>query len=370
MLLDPATLFADGGGALAQWEPSADGRSLLYAVQQGGSDWRTLRVLDVESGRTLPDRIERVRYSSLAWRADGRGFFYARFDSVGGKDMLRDQRVYYHALGTAQAADPLVYATPAQPGLRHGVRVTDDGRWLVIQSSPGTGDARGRGAGPAPAGCRQADPPRRAGCPAMGLCRQCRRQALFPDAGRRPARPHRHVRCGASRSSPAGGRRAAATRAGRRQSGRRAPRHRLSLRRRIRRRAGRSRRAVRGPGADAGASVRRRALPGGPAIPRRFFRFSDFTTPDRIYRFDVATGATTPFAIPRLPFVPSRFQHRDGHVPLARRHARAAVPGAAQGCRQLRQARADTALRLWRLCEVGDAVPSRRPAWPGWSRAA
>jgi prolyl oligopeptidase len=142
LLLDPNGLAADGATALAEWRPSDDGRHLLYAVQDGGTDWRILRLIDVDSGRTLDDRIQWVKFSDLAWRKDGSGFFYARFDppreGEAFQSTLLDQRVFFHAVGTAQAQDRLVYATPKRPALMHGVEVTDDGRWLLIRSSEGT----------------------------------------------------------------------------------------------------------------------------------------------------------------------------------------------------------------------------------------
>ncbi len=66
LLLDPNAFAPEGTRALAQWEPSVDGRYLVYAVQDAGSDWRTLRVLDVEAGRTLDERIEGVKFSAIA----------------------------------------------------------------------------------------------------------------------------------------------------------------------------------------------------------------------------------------------------------------------------------------------------------------
>ncbi|HEX7821934.1 MAG TPA: prolyl oligopeptidase family serine peptidase [Sphingobium sp.] len=144
LLLDPNTLARDGATALAEWDVSDDGRYLLYAVQEGGTDWRTLRVLDVDTGRTLDDRVEWVKYSGLSWANDGRGFYYSRFDAPadGGKFQatVENQRIFYHALGTAQAADSLVYATPDSPKLGHVAEVTDDGRWLLVTSSEGTDD--------------------------------------------------------------------------------------------------------------------------------------------------------------------------------------------------------------------------------------
>ena len=142
LLIDPNTWSADAATALAQWLPSRDGRRLLYAVQEGGSDWRTLRVLDVANGQVLPDEIQWVKFSNLAWARDGSGFFYSRFPEpergAAFQSLNRDQAVYFHRLGTPQSADRLIYATPRRPELNHTAEVSSDGRWLIITSSSGT----------------------------------------------------------------------------------------------------------------------------------------------------------------------------------------------------------------------------------------
>ena len=141
-LIDPNGWAKDGATALAEWQPSPDGTRLLYAVQDGGSDWRTLRVLDVASGRDLSDSIAWVKYSQLAWDGAGAGFYYSRFAAPGEGDRLRarseNQQVYYHRLGTPQDEDRLIYATPSRPKLGHSARVSDDGRWLIITSAQST----------------------------------------------------------------------------------------------------------------------------------------------------------------------------------------------------------------------------------------
>ena len=53
VLIDPAAWSQDGADALAEWAPSDDGRLVAYTVQEGGTDWRTIRVLDVEIGEVL-----------------------------------------------------------------------------------------------------------------------------------------------------------------------------------------------------------------------------------------------------------------------------------------------------------------------------
>ena len=142
LLIDPNTLSTDGATALGEWEPSEDGSKLLYAIQDGGTDWRTVKVLDVTTGQPLPDSIEWVKFSNLAWAKDGSGFYYSRFPEppAGQKfqSLNENQAVYFHKLGTPQASDTLVYSTPETPKRGHGAAVTDDGKWLVITTTEGT----------------------------------------------------------------------------------------------------------------------------------------------------------------------------------------------------------------------------------------
>ena len=56
-LIDPNGWSADGATALAEWTPSEDGKLLAYAVQDGGTDWRTVKVMDVATGKILSDEL-------------------------------------------------------------------------------------------------------------------------------------------------------------------------------------------------------------------------------------------------------------------------------------------------------------------------
>lgn len=145
VLIDPNPWAKDGATALAEWAPSEDGKYLLYAVQDGGSDWRTVKVKDVATGQDLPDSIQWVKFSALSWAKDGSGFYYSRFPEPDAKgafqDLNRDQAVYFHRLGTLQSADVLVHATPDDPELNNTAHVTDDGKYLLAYASKGT-DAR------------------------------------------------------------------------------------------------------------------------------------------------------------------------------------------------------------------------------------
>ncbi len=147
VLLDPNTWSEDGTVALAGFAVSDDGRYLAYGVADGGSDWRTWRVLSIEDGNLLPDELRWLKFTSAAWTPDGRGFFYGRYDApeegAEYQELNLNQQLYYHRVGTPQSEDVLVYRRPDHPDWGFFPEVTEDGRYLVVTIWKGT-DARYR----------------------------------------------------------------------------------------------------------------------------------------------------------------------------------------------------------------------------------
>jgi len=144
LLLDPNAWAADGATALDAWRPSLDGKLLLYSVQDGGSDWRTLRVLDVASGKVLDDEVRWVKFTDLAW-VGGEGFLYSRFPEPKPGEAHQaanfHQEVWFHRIGTPQADDERIHATPDHPEYSHTAEITKDGHHAIITTAIGT-DAR------------------------------------------------------------------------------------------------------------------------------------------------------------------------------------------------------------------------------------
>ncbi|WP_422058076.1 prolyl oligopeptidase family serine peptidase [Sphingomonas sp.] len=142
VLIDPNGWAKDGATALSEWVPSEDGKLLVYGIQDGGSDWRTVRVMDVATGKTLGDELKWIKFSALSWAKDGSGFYYSRFPAVREGEAFQalneNQAVYFHRIGTSQDQDKLIYATPDHPRRGHFAQVTDDGNWLVITTTEGT----------------------------------------------------------------------------------------------------------------------------------------------------------------------------------------------------------------------------------------
>ena len=147
VLLDPNTLSKDGTVALNGTALSDDGGYLAYGTSDGGSDWTIWHVRDVASGADLADELRWVKFSGASWSKDGKGFFYSRYDAPApGAELQavnRNQKLWFHAVGTPQSQDVLVYERPDHPEWSFGGAVTDDGRWLVISVGEGT-DPRNR----------------------------------------------------------------------------------------------------------------------------------------------------------------------------------------------------------------------------------
>ncbi|MDE2596390.1 MAG: S9 family peptidase [Sphingomonadales bacterium] len=141
LLLDPNSWAKDGATALDEWKPSDDGRLLLYSVQDGGSDWRTLKLLDVAHGTVLADEIRWAKFTQLSW-VGSKGFLYSRMpEPKPGEEFTAkagNSAIWYHAVGTSQAQDRLVLATPDHPELYHEVFMSSNGRYGLIRSYNGT----------------------------------------------------------------------------------------------------------------------------------------------------------------------------------------------------------------------------------------
>ncbi len=142
VLLDPNKLAADGTVALAGIAVSPNGSLLAYGTAASGSDWNEWKVRDIATGKDLADHLKWVKFSSTAWTRDGKGFFYSRYDEPKEATKLADvnyfQKLYYHKIGTQQAADTLVYDRPDEKEWGFQAHTTDDGHYLLITATKGT----------------------------------------------------------------------------------------------------------------------------------------------------------------------------------------------------------------------------------------
>ena len=140
--IDPNELSPDGSIAMSYWAASPDGQHLVYGQSEGGSDWSTVHVRDLSNGKTLTDVVRWVKFSGISWTEDGKGFFYGRYpEPPPGKALeaaVADKKIFYHRLGTEQSADPLIYERPEEPQLFIDAELDETGRYLWIITNKGT----------------------------------------------------------------------------------------------------------------------------------------------------------------------------------------------------------------------------------------
>ena len=142
VLLDPNALSPDGTVALSASAFSEDGTRLAYSISSSGSDWQEWHVRDVASGADLPDIVRWSKFSNAAWRRDGSGFYYSRYDEPSAENTFKGtnffHRVYFHRLGTPQSADVLIYERSDQKDWNFAATTSEDGSYLIIDASRGS----------------------------------------------------------------------------------------------------------------------------------------------------------------------------------------------------------------------------------------
>ena len=142
VLLDPNSWTKDGTEALSGLAVSDNGLYLAYGVSKSGSDWQTWKLLNIATAKPMGEELEWVKFSGASWTNDNRGFFYSRFPApekgAAFQATNKNQKLYYHRLGTPQSQDVLVYERPDHPEWTIGGGVTEDGRYLIISIGDGT----------------------------------------------------------------------------------------------------------------------------------------------------------------------------------------------------------------------------------------
>lgn len=125
VFLDPNKLSIDGTVALKDISFSNDGKYFAYTISRNGSDWEEIYVMDVKTRTLLDDHIVWAKFTGAVWC--GNGFYYSAYDAPEkGKETSAKneiQKVYYHKIGTTQAEDVLFYENPVNPLRFYGVEV-------------------------------------------------------------------------------------------------------------------------------------------------------------------------------------------------------------------------------------------------------
>jgi oligopeptidase B len=125
LLLDCNIEAGDGYFGFGGAEHSPDHKLLAWAADIQGSEYYTIHIRDIATGKDTGEVIEEAGDGGT-WAPDGQSIYYTELD-----ESHRPYRVRRHVVGTAQADDVSVYEE-ADPGFFVGVGETLSRRYIVI----------------------------------------------------------------------------------------------------------------------------------------------------------------------------------------------------------------------------------------------
>ncbi|KAM7536755.1 hypothetical protein Aperf_G00000081049 [Anoplocephala perfoliata] len=138
VFFDPNSLSKDGLISLNTYSFSKDGEYFAYGLSNAGSDWVKIQVKKVSTGEVLEDKLERVKFTSIRWTVDGKGFFYGCYPDASSTsdgtetDANENQKLMYHYLGRPQSEDVLCVEWPDHPKWLSEADISDCGRFVFI----------------------------------------------------------------------------------------------------------------------------------------------------------------------------------------------------------------------------------------------
>ena len=143
VLIDPNQFSNDGTVSLGGTSISNDASHIAYSISDGGSDWRTWKIMNIETGEVLDDELNWAKFSGASWENDDSGFYYRKYDEPDGellKELNESPKLMFHKIGTNQSEDKLIYENPQNPRWGFGITVIKDSDMKLLSISEGTDD--------------------------------------------------------------------------------------------------------------------------------------------------------------------------------------------------------------------------------------
>ncbi|MFM7814280.1 MAG: S9 family peptidase, partial [Flavobacteriales bacterium] len=140
VFLDINTLDPNGLASASLIGADDQNRWMAVSINEAGSDWSSIVVYDIASGKPMQDRLEWVKFSGAKWMGDG--FYYSRYprpepgQELSGNNLYHS--VYFHRIGTPQDQDQLIHKDEARPYMYNNVGLSEDKRYLFLTAAPGT----------------------------------------------------------------------------------------------------------------------------------------------------------------------------------------------------------------------------------------
>lgn len=132
LLLDPNQW---GLKTLGSVYPSRDGRYLAYGIEDPGKENPVIKIMEVETGKILPDSLQGWRQGHITWLANNSGFYYTANPLKGtvpeGEENYLDA-VYFHKIGTSSSEDKKIFFHPAVKEFFHYSSISEDGKYILF----------------------------------------------------------------------------------------------------------------------------------------------------------------------------------------------------------------------------------------------
>jgi len=150
VVVDPNRIDPSGETAIDFYAPSLDGSKVAVSLSKNGSEDGTVYVFETATGKQLSDELPHVNGGtaggSVAWNADGSGFWRTRYPAEGerpAEDLPFYQQVYFHRLGDPASADTYVLGKEFPKIAEVALETSDDGRYVLCNVSNGDGGEHG-----------------------------------------------------------------------------------------------------------------------------------------------------------------------------------------------------------------------------------
>jgi prolyl oligopeptidase len=132
-IIAASALSSDFTKTLEIFDVSPDGRLVAYGIRTGGEDETEVRVLEVDTGRELPDRLPRGIHYAVRFLPDRAGFLYTLRTAAG-------TRIHEHRMGTSAARDALLFGAEYGDEKLIWLEASDDRRYWLATVAHGAGD--------------------------------------------------------------------------------------------------------------------------------------------------------------------------------------------------------------------------------------
>ena len=134
-LIDATKLSADQNTSITINDIPEDASLLVYGVREGGADEESVHLFDIATRKELPDTLPKARYAGISLSPDKKSLYYAKVNPDG-------TQVFRHSLGANAKGDEMVFGKKfgdevfGQLDLM-GAEVTENGRYLIISVAHG-----------------------------------------------------------------------------------------------------------------------------------------------------------------------------------------------------------------------------------------